>query len=156
MNSDPIRLDTFDLEEEHIDQIIRNSIWVTSVRLSSERAGLTSAPVGVCGTIGLFVDTEHRSHSEDLLAELHLAGREYIARFSLVESNERRLFTIRLATLHRAPVFIGGMRNDDLDEAFRQAHFVAIVTVRDGNVDEARVVTIDNDREFWHTALEAQ
>lgn len=156
MNRDPIHIDTYDLEEEHITQIIVNSIWVTSVRLSPERPGLPLAPIGARGTVALFVDTEHRADAEELLAELHVADSEYTARFGLVESEERRLFTIRLSTPHRTPVFIGGIRNDDVDEAFRQAQYVAIVPVRDGNVDEAQAVTIANDKEFWHAALETR
>ena len=30
MNNDPIHINTYDLEGEQIDQIIRNSIWVTT------------------------------------------------------------------------------------------------------------------------------
>jgi hypothetical protein len=156
MNNDPIHIGTYYLEEEHIDQIITNSIWVTSVRLSRERPGMTLAPVGGCGTVALFVDTEHRADAEGLLAELHVTGSNYTARFGLVESDERRLFTIRLATPHRGPVVVGGIRNDELDKAFQQADYVAIVPARDGNVDIARTITIGNDNEFWQTVLETQ
>ena len=84
---------------------------------------------------------------------LHVPGTDYTARWSLIESDDRRIFVLRLATPTCSMVSIAGPRSDSLDRAFRRAVNVAVTPKRNGTIDMARSVTIDNDREFWDVAI---
>lgn len=151
MNNQPIHLDEYKLEDDHIDQIILSSIWATELAMHDIDFGRRHR--GGRGAIGLFVDTEDRADAEQLLAALNVPGTDYTARWCLYESGDRRLFVLRLATPTNSMVSSAGERIALLDRAFLRARSIAITPKRDGIIDGARSITIENDREFWSAAI---
>ena len=149
MNTQPTRIDHYNLEDDHIDQIILNSIWATEIRSVNVALSRYSPRHKHGGTVGLFVDTEQRNDALALLDELHHTGRDYTARWSFIDSDYRRLFILRLNTPTSPMVTIAGPRNRRVDRALRQATHIAITPKAGDTIDADRSITIDNDREFW-------
>ena len=149
MNAQPTHIDRYNLEDDHIDQITLNSIWATEIRTHKVPLERYSPRRETGGTIVLFVDTEHRHDALALLDELHNAGRDYTARWSFIDSDNRQLFLLRLNTPTSPTVMFAGPRNRRLDRALRRATHVAITPKAGDITDTNRSITIDNDREFW-------
>ena len=149
MNTEPIHIDRYNLEDDHIDQIIDNSIWATEIRTHNVPLARYALRHKEGGTIVLFVDTEHRDDALALLDELHIPGRDYTARWSFIDSDNRRLFILRLNTPTSPTVTIAGPRNRRVDRALRRAKHVAITPKAGDIIDNNRSITLDNDREFW-------
>ena len=151
MTNEPTHVDEYNLEDDHVQpdhQLLhlRHRGPHSGIELGVRRHR-------VDGTIGLFVDTEDRVDAERLFEALHVPGTDYTARWSLIESDDRRIFVLRLATPTCSMVSIAGPRSDSLDRAFRRAVNVAVTPKRNGTIDMARSVTIDNNREFWDVAI---
>ena len=157
MNTNPVHIDRYNLEDDHIDQILLNSIWATEVRAHKVPLERYSPRRKAGGTIVLFVDTEHRDDVNKILDELHHPGSDYTARWSFIDSDNRRLFILRLNTPTSPTVTFAGPRNRRVDRALRQASHIAIAPktgdIIDNNrsitIDNDRSITIDNDRQFW-------
>ena len=149
MNTEPTHIDHYNLEDDHIDQIIDNSIWATEIRTHNVPLARYAPRRKEVGTIVLFVDTEHRHDALALLDELHTPGSDYVARWSFIDSDNRRLFILRLNTPTSPTVTIAGPRNRRVDRALRRATHITITPKAGDIIDNNRSITIDNDREFW-------
>ena len=149
MNTEPTHIDRYNLEDDHIDQIVLNSIWATEIRTHNVSLARYSPRHKHGGTVVLLVDTEHRHDAIALLDELHHPGSDYIARWSFIDSDDRRLFILRLNTPTSPTVTFAGSCDWHLDRALRRAKHVAITPKAGDIIDNNRSITIDNDREFW-------
>ena len=76
MNNQPVHIDRYNLEDDHIDQIIDNSIWATEIRTHNVPLARYALRRKEGGTIVLFVETEHRDDALAVLDELHHPGRD--------------------------------------------------------------------------------
>ena len=149
MNTPPIHIDHYNLEDDHIDQIVLNSIWATEIRTHNVSMERYAPRRKEGGTIVLFVDTEHRHDALALLDELHHPGRDYSARWSFIDSDNRRLFILRLTAPTSPTVTFAGPRNRRVDRALRRATQVTITPKAGDIIDADRSITIDNDCDFW-------
>ena len=154
MNTDRFHVDTYDIENEHAQQLLHNAIWAEDIHHHHGRANPIIGRLRPRSTVILRVNTEQRDDAHTVFEHLHTPGADYTTRWMHYPAGDRDVWQVRLTTPGLPDITIAGPRTRATDRAFRAATHITILpkTHNGTDTDTTRTTTITNDREFWrHT-----